>query len=65
MRDWLRSVPAPEEVRLPSGGVIFERFEAFLADLPLLCAELNLDEAELIYNDYTTLVVEWLRKHAG
>ncbi|MEM1268579.1 MAG: hypothetical protein AAGI08_00900 [Bacteroidota bacterium] len=45
--------------------MIFERFEAFLADLPLLCAELNLDEAELIYNDYTTLVVEWLRKHAG
>ena len=65
IRDWLRSAPAAHEVRLPSGKKIFERYEAFLAELPKLCEELDLEPDELIYNDYTTLVVEWLRKHAS
>lgn len=65
VRDWLRSAPSTREVRLPSGKKIFERYEAFLADLPDLCEELDLEPDELIYNDYTTLVVEWLRKHAS
>ncbi len=63
VRDWLRSAPAAKEVRLPSGKKIFERYESFLSDLPRLCDELDLDKNELIYNDYTTLVVEWLREH--
>ena len=63
VRDWLRSAPAVSEVRVPSGSKIFERYEAFLSDLPDLCEELDLDKEELIYNDFTTLVVEWLRAH--
>ncbi len=61
VRNWLRSVPASRDVRLPSGKKIVERFEAFLKDLPRQCEESNLDRHDLIYNDYTGLVVEWIR----
>lgn len=60
VRDWLRSATAGSNVIIPSGSRIFERYELFLTELPQLCERLNLDENELIYNDYATLVVGWL-----
>jgi hypothetical protein len=60
VRDWLRSATAGSNVIIPSGSRIFERYELFLSELPQLCERLNLDENELVYNDYTTLVVGWL-----
>ena len=64
VRDWLRSAPAVQEVRVPGGAKIFERYEAFLGDLPRLCEALDLDRQTLIFNDYATLLVEWQRVHA-
>ena len=64
VRNWLRSAPAIRDVRIPGGRRIFARYEAFLRDLPALCDTLQLDQGALIYNDYTTLVVEWQRAHA-
>jgi hypothetical protein len=63
VRDWLRGTGTIEGLRIPSGSRIFQRYEAFLIDLPALCDELDLDPGELIYNDYTTLVANWLREH--
>jgi hypothetical protein len=38
-----------------------ERYELFQNELPLLCDRLRLDRSELIFNDYTTLIAEWLK----
>jgi hypothetical protein len=39
------------------------RFGLFQEDLPLLCRELRLERNELIFNDYTTLIAEWLKEN--
>ncbi|MEK6302300.1 MAG: hypothetical protein AABO41_16445 [Acidobacteriota bacterium] len=61
VRNWLR-VYSPASI--PSGSVISHRYEAFNADLPLLCRELRLKIRELIYNDYVLLVSKWLKVNA-
>lgn len=61
VRNWLRDY---SPASIPSGSIIWSRYEAFRADLPLLCKALSLDMKELIYNDYVTLVSEWLRRNA-
>lgn len=58
VRNWLRSY---SRTSIPSGSVIWSRYQAFGADLPQLCAELKLDINELIYNDYVLLVSKWLK----
>lgn len=58
VRNWLRAYTASS---IPSGSVISNRYEAFKADLPLLCKELRLSISELIYNDYVLLVSKWLK----
>ena len=61
VRDWLRSATTERDVIIPGGSRIFDRYALFFTDLPQLCTSLNLDQEELIYNDYTTLVVGWLQ----
>jgi hypothetical protein len=58
VRNWLR---AYSQTSIPSGSVIWERYDTFKADLPLLCQELRLNQNELIYNDYVLLVSNWLQ----
>jgi hypothetical protein len=60
-RDWLRNASLSSGVIIPSGGRMAERYGAFQSDLPLLCERLQLDREELIFNDYTTLIAEWLK----
>ena len=36
------------------------RFIQFQEELPLLCRELELERSELVFNDYPTLIAEWL-----
>lgn len=48
---------------IPSGSIVFERYECFLGDLPALCDSLSLNRQELIFSDYVTLCVEWLKAH--
>jgi hypothetical protein len=60
VRDWLRNATTERDVIIPSGSRIFNRYEIFLSELPQLCTSLNLDQEELIYNDYITLAVGWL-----
>ncbi len=61
VRDWLRNATTERDVIIPAGSRIFDRYKLFLSELPQLCTSLNLNQEELIYNDYTTLVVGWLR----
>ena len=61
VRDWLR---AYSQVSIPSGSVIWSRYQVFEGDLPLLCKELKLNLKELIFNDYVLLVSRWLKINA-
>ena len=58
VRDWLRTY---SQVSIPSGSVIWSRYQLFNSDLPLLCKELRLNLKELIFNDYVLLVSRWLK----
>lgn len=64
VRDWLRNASRHADVVLPSGSVIWNRYQRFLSELPLVCNELKLDPNQLIFNDYTTVVSVWLREHS-
>jgi hypothetical protein len=61
IRNWLRSYSS---TAIPSGGVIWDRYETFEQDLPLLCKELKLRQRELIWNDYVMLISRWLTRNA-
>jgi len=61
VRDWLRTY---SKVSIPSGSVIWSRYQVFGSDLPFLCKELKLNHKELIFNDYVLLVSRWLKINA-
>lgn len=58
VRDWLRTY---SRTSIPSGSIIWSRYQVFEDDLPLLCEELRLNPKELIFNDYVLLVSRWLK----
>jgi len=64
VRDWLRHASEARKRIVPGGPRMYERYQEFLGALPAICSELNLDSNDLMYNDYTTLVVGWLRQHS-
>jgi hypothetical protein len=61
VRNWLRP---HSKFSIPSGSVIWSRYQDFEKDLPPLCKELRLEPDELIFNDYVLLVSEWLKLNA-
>jgi hypothetical protein len=61
VRNWLRSY---SQTSIPSGSIIWRRYQVFQAELPLLCKESKLEMKELIYNDYALLVSKWLKVNA-
>lgn len=61
VRNWLRSLRP--DISIPSGSKIWERYEQFSEDLPIYCDSFNLDESELTFVDYTTLVAAWLTEN--
>ena len=63
VRNWLRNSIQRSGVRIPSGSRIADRYAHFLLALPTFCSKLNLEMDELVFNDYTTLVVGWLREN--
>lgn len=60
-RNWLQNYS--KEI-LPSGSVIWKRYQLFQKELPLLCENLKLDVRELTFNDYVLLVSRWLKINA-
>jgi hypothetical protein len=64
VRNWLRNNTRVTGVSIPGGSAMVERFRIFQSELPLLCNELSLERHELIFNDYTTLIAEWLKENS-
>ena len=64
VRNWLRNALAGTGISIPSGSLVFERYESFKRDLPELSEGLNLDPTELIFNDYIQVVEEWLKDNS-
>lgn len=48
------------KTRMPSTKIIMEAYESFLADLPALCENNDLDHDALDYHDYYWAVIEWI-----
>lgn len=59
VRNWLRG--ERPGVLLPSGKRMFERYERFQGDLPVVSESLMLEPDDLQFNDLTSVVEEWLR----
>lgn len=45
----------------PGGKKMAKQYGIFLDELPALLREVDVEREELIYNDYTTIMVGWLR----
>ncbi len=58
VRNWLRTASRRETI--PSGSIIWERYQEFIEKLPQTAREARLIPEELIFNDYTLLVAQWL-----
>ena len=58
VRNWLRNASRRETI--PSGGIIWERYQDFMQNLPQMARETRLIAEELVFNDYTLMVAQWL-----
>ena len=61
VRNWLRT--ARKKVIIPSGDKIWERYQEFQRDLPIIASDSALDHEHLIFNDLTTVIELWLKKN--
>jgi len=61
VRNWLSSHLTGRKIQVPGHARIFARYQRFRHELPAICAQFQLDPAELIFSEYTTLVVGWLK----
>ena len=58
VRDWL--LTASERRTIPSGSTIWSHYQDFLMDSPQIAQRFQLEVEDLIFNDYTFIVAEWL-----
>jgi hypothetical protein len=63
VRNWLRLEVDPKLVKTPSGATILRRYRAFQLLLPAVCAELNWDNDNLPFSDFSWAVYDWITKH--
>ena len=59
VRDWLRTSSGRQTI--PGGGIIWRRYRDFQRNLPQVAQRFRLEVEDLIFNDYTYIVAEWLR----
>ena len=59
VRDWLRN--ASRRATIPSGSIIWNHYQGFLSALPAVAQRIELEVDELVFNDYTSLLAEWLK----
>lgn len=60
VRDWLSNL-RPKTEKMLGGAVIAARYKIFCEELPASCAAIHLREDDLTFNNYVTLVEEWLK----
>ena len=58
VRNWL--LTASERRTIPSGSTIWSHYQVFLNDSPQIAQRFQLEVNDLIFNDYTFIVAEWL-----
>ena len=63
VRNWLRN--ASRRQNIPAGSIIWEHYQDFMKNLPQIAQEERLVAEELIFNDYTQLLVQWLKTKDG
>jgi hypothetical protein len=61
VRDWLQS--APGKAAIPGGTKIWQDYQRFRRELPVIAEEAQLDPAQLTFIDYLQLVTNWLKLH--
>ena len=59
VRDWL--LTASDRKTIPSGSIIWKRYQKFRQELPQIAQAFQLEVEELIFNDYTFVLAEWLK----
>ena len=59
VRNWLRN--ASRRATIPSGSIIWHHYQDFLSTLPLVAQKFELEVEELVFNDHTFLLAEWLK----
>ena len=62
VRDWFAGIVI--DTILPSGNMIFKRYQSFQKELPIYCEPWQLKPDDLIFNDLTALIEEWLRANS-
>lgn len=62
VRNWLRTASGRRTI--PSGSVISERYQEFMRDLPQTVQRFQLTVEEMVFNDYTSMIEEWLGAEA-
>ena len=63
VRNWLRI--ASDRQAIPGGGIIWRRYQTFMAELPQTAEELRLDVEDLIFNDYAAVIARWMEMNSG
>src|SRR5437868_12917717 len=61
VRDWLQS--APGKAAIPGGTKIWQDYQRFRRELPVIAEEAQLNPAQLTFIDYLQLVTNWLQLH--
>ena len=63
VRNWLRT--ASRRRTLPSGNIIWERYQNFMGDLPQMAQDFQLEVNDLIFNDYVWVLGKWLMEETS
>jgi hypothetical protein len=63
VRNWLNALPETDEVNLPGGTKMAERYEEFRRQLPDLCDAVHLDPDELTFTDTVYLASGWQQEN--
>jgi len=61
IRDWLSA--HSRRKAMPTGDIIWDKYQLYLSELPDLCAKLNQSQHMLTYNDYVRLTANWLKQN--
>ena len=59
VRNWLRAASGWRTI--PGGGAIWRHYQEFLKDLPRTAEGFQLEVEDMIFNDYTLVLEEWLK----
>ena len=62
VRDWLNT--KSNRTTIPSGTIIWTRFQSFKAELPTICNDMNWEIEELTFMDYNLSIKTWLKVKA-